>query len=66
MARPFGLRISPDLGITVGTGTVVLTPAAGLRVAEDLARKSFRKALAEEAGKLEPKRRGPASKAKQS
>jgi hypothetical protein len=49
MSRRPGLRISPDLGLSIGNETVTVSPAAGLRLAEELARKSFRRALAEEA-----------------
>ena len=43
------LRISEDLRLTVGDSEVRLSPAQGLALAERLARKSFRRALDEEA-----------------
>lgn len=43
------IRISEDLRLSVGGIEVRLSPAQGLAAAEDLARKSFRRALAEEA-----------------
>jgi hypothetical protein len=42
-------RITTGLRLKVGAASVTLTPRQGLRLAEDLARKSFRRALAEEA-----------------
>ena len=42
-------KISDDLRITVGGAEIWLSPAQGLKAAEDLARKSFRRVLAQEA-----------------
>lgn len=42
-------NISDDLRITVGGAEIRLSPAQGLKAAEDLARKSFRRVLAQEA-----------------
>jgi hypothetical protein len=54
-------KITDDLRITVGGSEIRLSPAQGLDVAEDLARKSFRRVLAQEAAgaasKPTPKRR---------
>lgn len=47
------LRISDDLRLSVEGVEVRLTPSQGLAAAEDLARKSFRRALAEEAEAVE-------------
>ncbi len=49
--RRLGLKISPDLTLSLGGATAPITPRAGLRLAEELTRKSFRKMLAEEADK---------------
>jgi hypothetical protein len=46
MHRFPSFNISDDLRITVGTAEIRLSPAQGLDVAEDLARKSFRRVLA--------------------
>lgn len=46
--------VSEDLVITVGNVAVRVTPRHGLRIAEDLARKAFRRILIEEAAKLTP------------
>lgn len=52
MTTPLPISISSDLAVSIGDRRVALTPAQGLDLAEDLARKSFRRALAEEAGEL--------------
>ena len=52
MLRLPRLQITDDLLITVGNSTVQITPSHGLRIAETLARKSFRRALSEEAEAL--------------
>jgi hypothetical protein len=44
------IRVSGDLTIRIGDAAVRLSPREGLRLAENLARKSFRRVLAEEAG----------------
>ncbi len=44
--------ITDDLRITIGDHGMTLTPTQGLHLAEDLARKAFRRALTEEAGLL--------------
>lgn len=49
------LQIGDDLRISIGEAAVQLTPTRGLELAERLARASFRKVLAEEAG-LAPRR----------
>ncbi len=43
------LEIGDDLTLTIGPGAVRVRPRAALRLAEDLARKAFRRILAEEA-----------------
>jgi hypothetical protein len=43
------VSVTPDLHIRIGDARAPLTPARGLRLAEQLARMSFRKALTEEA-----------------
>ena len=43
------LNVGDDLSVSLGDATVRLTPAEGLDFAEEIARKSFRQALAEEA-----------------
>lgn len=62
--------ITDDLRITIGGQVTTLTPTQGLHLAEDLARKAFRRALTEEAGladALQPvpphSRKNPALKA---
>ena len=52
-------QITDDLHISVGGSMVQITPSHGLRIAETLARKSFRRVLAEEAETVAPK---PATK----
>lgn len=47
------ISISDDLVVRLGKSEVALSPRAGLRLAEDLARKAFRRALDEEAEKGE-------------
>lgn len=44
--------IGDDLTIRIGPATARLTPSEGLDFSEELARKSFRRALAEEAMEL--------------
>ena len=56
------LTITDDLRITIGDHVATLTPTQGLHLAEDLARKAFRRALTEEAGladALQPMPRRP-------
>lgn len=48
------LVITEDLRVSIGDRVASLTPTEGLKLAEQLARKSFRRALAEEAGLDEP------------
>jgi len=43
------IRVSTDLDISIGAARVTLSPSQGLDLAEEIARKSFRRALAEEA-----------------
>lgn len=43
------LSVSPTLAVEIGDVAVQLTPRQGLSFAEDLARKSFRRVMAEEA-----------------
>ncbi len=43
------LKITDDLRVVIGASTTQLSPSQGLHVAEMLARKSFRRALTEEA-----------------
>jgi hypothetical protein len=43
------IRISDDLTVAIGGSAVTLTPTQGLDLAEQLARKSFRRAMIEEA-----------------
>jgi hypothetical protein len=61
MLRLPRLTITDDLCIRIGESAVQISPSHGLRIAETLARKSFRRALSEEAetpvGKPTPKRR---------
>ena len=49
MTQPAAIKISDDLTIAIGGSTVRLSPAQGLSFSEELARKSFRRALTEEA-----------------
>jgi hypothetical protein len=49
MLRLPRLLISDDLRLSIGEAAVQISPAHGLRIAETLARKSFRRALSEEA-----------------
>ena len=51
------IAISDDLVVRLGNSEVALSPRAGLRLAEDLARKSFRRALDEEAVRAQSDRR---------
>ncbi len=55
---PTGMMISigDDLVVRLGEAKVALSPRSSLRLAEELARKSFRRALDEEA--LKRRRRG--------
>ncbi len=61
--------ITDDLRISIGDHVATLTPMQGLHLAEDLARKAFRRALTEEAGLFEAppsprrSRKHPTSKA---
>lgn len=48
MLRP-PLTVSPSLSVAIGKAVVRLTPRQGLALAEELARKSFRAAMTEEA-----------------
>jgi hypothetical protein len=56
------VQLSDDLTLVIGKARATLTPTQGLRFSEELARKSFRRALTEEAEALapeaDPKRRG--------
>jgi len=49
MARPAPLSISDDLTLAIGAARITLSPRQGLELAEQLARKSFRRAMSEEA-----------------
>jgi hypothetical protein len=49
--EPMTISISDELVVRVGNAEVALSPRAGLRLAEDLARKSFRRVLDQEAAK---------------
>jgi hypothetical protein len=53
--------IGDNLDLVVGRSRVNLTPAQGLAMAEELARKSFRRALTEEAERI-PKSLSPRRK----
>ncbi len=44
------LFVTDDLRVSIGDAVATLSPTQGLKLAEQLARKSFRRALAEEAG----------------
>jgi hypothetical protein len=46
------VRVTDDLKISIGKEGVKLTPSKGLELAETLARKSFRRAMTEEAEAL--------------
>jgi len=46
---PDTVTIEDDLTLRVGRSRVTLTPTQGLRFSEEMARKSFRRALTEEA-----------------
>jgi hypothetical protein len=48
MLRLPRLTITDDLCIRIGESAVQISPSHGLRIAETLARKSFRRALSEE------------------
>jgi hypothetical protein len=48
------IRVSGDLTVRIGDAAVRLSPREGLKLAENLARKSFRRVLAEEAVKPPP------------
>jgi hypothetical protein len=48
------ITIENDLTITIGRQRVQLSPRQGLDIAEQLARKSFRLALTQEAASLGP------------
>ncbi len=50
-ALPF--TIDDTLRLAIGGSSIVLSPRQGLRLAEELARKSFRAALTQEAALLE-------------
>ena len=50
------ILITDDLVVRLGDAEVALSPRAGLRLAEDLARKSFRRVLDEEAAKADADR----------
>jgi len=49
MTEPDVIKISDDLTIAIGGSKVRLSPSQGLSFSEELARKSFRRALTEEA-----------------
>jgi hypothetical protein len=46
----FPIQLTDDLTLAIGKSRVTLTPSEGLQFSEELARKSFRRALTEEAG----------------
>ena len=48
-AEPLPIDISEDLDFRLAGASVRLTPSQGLDLAEQIARKAFRRALAEEA-----------------
>jgi hypothetical protein len=50
-------NVTDDLRITVGGAEIRLSPSQGLQAAEDLARKSFRRVLSQEAEVMATKRR---------
>jgi hypothetical protein len=50
------ISITDALVVRLGGAEVALSPRAGLRLAEDLARKSFRRALDEEAERAQSDR----------
>lgn len=52
MLRTLIPTISDDLRIAIGDRVATLTPTQGLHLAEDLARKAFRRVLTEEASLL--------------
>ena len=54
----FPIQISDDLTLAIGKSSVTLTPSQGLQFSEELARKSFRRALTEEAGLTDTPPRG--------
>ena len=51
------IRIGPNLAVRLGAETAILTPSQGLRLAEQLIRKSTRRMMIEEAVYAEPPRR---------
>jgi hypothetical protein len=48
------VQLRDDLTLVIGKAHATLTPTQGLRFSEELARKSFRRALTEEAEALSP------------
>ena len=51
--RRLALKISDDLTLTLGAAPgVTITPGDGLKLAEEIARKSMRRALTEEAARF--------------
>jgi hypothetical protein len=52
MSRALPIGVSDDLTVAIGAASVTLSPRQGLALAEMLARKSFRQALALEAAKM--------------
>jgi hypothetical protein len=53
------VSISADLVIRVGCSEMALSPREGLELAEELARKAFRRVLEEEAAKTRCRRDAP-------
>jgi hypothetical protein len=49
MATPLPVTVSDDLTIRIGTASAALTPTQGFAVAEQLLRKSTRRAIVDEA-----------------
>jgi len=52
------VRVGFDLVLSAGGADVALTPAQGLRLAETLARRSFRRLALDEMAAVHPLRRG--------
>ncbi len=48
------VQLRDDLTLVIGRSRVTLTPSQGLQFSEELARKSFRRALTEEAEAIAP------------
>jgi hypothetical protein len=58
---PLPIRITPDLTVALGGAAVTISPAQGMRLAEQLIRRSTRKMMVEEAlaAPAMPRRRRP-------